>query len=817
MKIEDEKFDELIELHSQIKTEKIEKSLDVLEKYYHYPIAGTKKKDMQRFNLTIGEKEDNDDRRHLSSTAICTYAVSQYIDLWNEYKKKSKKEHFDNLDKYYEYMINELKICSDKTLKDSESLDEFSLLNVLSFLKGLQDKIEHRYSDENEYYKNIIRNMNIKLEKNYRKGKMLNSTELKPIIDRIVKRLNQECNAYENINTKDYKKVFQKIEIRLNRNYKKGQELKLKDYDDFNEKIVKILCREYEKRRKSRLRDQKKIINNIVNKLYNEFNKGKESMFEENTHPFIYYKLLHVIKDWKDHIEENFYDTLYKKGKYEMYRQMTLYEANDKSLFDVKRLIYSLLIVTHKDKYSNNLIRKYVMDIIFKEQYKTGLWPNGGVINTDFVFVNGELRGGKGKIITASPILSSVECLNDMFLHYDLAPDLREYQEKINLVYEWIRKRLRKDYRGKPEGWFLEYEGTHIPKSWVAGHTLIFLKKYCEMISDMIRDSTKEYLNVIEKDKITEDWNKLWDSYKIKVFLSNMISEPDNENAEKEYRSALIFGPPGTGKSSIAQALANEINWDYVKLIPGQFLDEGESNVIPKANAIFNRLMKLKKTVIFFDEVDQFVEQRTKGTTSSRWIVTTLLPLIQDLRKQKDIIFVMATNDIKKVDPAITRRGRFDFVLPMGTICWRDRLKLLKKELVESNIDVTANTKLKRILRDIYGKKGFLTDKKIDNLDKDDISAKLKNFLINTDFVPLLDIKDIVKIFSGEEWEEDKLFKIFFKNEYKAELTRYEDQRYEEDQKFNVLIENIQLPPRIRSKYNLNKELNDNLYRTNYM
>ena len=43
-------------------------------------------------------------------------------------------------------------------------------------------------------------------------------------------------------------------------------------------------------------------------------------------------------------------------------------------------------------------------------------------------------------------------------------------------------------------------------------------------------------------------------------------------------------------------------------------------------------------------------------------------------------------------------------------------------------------------------KNGFLTDKKINNLKKEKITNKLKNFLLNTDFVPVLDIKDIVKI-----------------------------------------------------------------------
>jgi SpoVK/Ycf46/Vps4 family AAA+-type ATPase len=74
------------------------------------------------------------------------------------------------------------------------------------------------------------------------------------------------------------------------------------------------------------------------------------------------------------------------------------------------------------------------------------------------------------------------------------------------------------------------------------------------------------------------------------------IYEKRNVVSNYKYRSALIFGPPGSGKSTIAKALAKRLGWDYVELSPSLFLSEGDQNIIPKAIEIFKRLVRMKET-----------------------------------------------------------------------------------------------------------------------------------------------------------------------------------------------------------------------------
>jgi SpoVK/Ycf46/Vps4 family AAA+-type ATPase len=544
------------------------------------------------------------------------------------------------------------------------------------------------------------------------------------------------------------------------------------------------------------------VIIRIINLLKIEYSPKKA--FNEKRHPFIYFVYLKIIKLWSPEDLDEISRDIYKNGKYEMYRQMALYKAKDRTLFDVKRLIYSFLIVSMQNRYSNNLMKEEVLKVIFDEQFPTGLWPIGQIVKPDFVIENGKIYHRSRRIISASPLLLSVECMNDMLMCDELQRDIERYHYKLKLTHDWLIKRLRIDgSTGNPLGWYPEYEGSLTSKAWVAGHCLIFMKKYCDLVSSIIETNAIKYLDARMPDELESamEWDDLADSYRNRPYLSKMFKmEHGKYVSNSDYGSALIYGPPGSGKSTVAMSLAKRLGWKYVEIPPGKFLDRGEENIIPNINAIFKRLLRMKDTVIFFDEVDQLVERRKDSTsTSSRWIVTSLLPELQALRNNKKVKFILATNDITKVDTAITRRGRIDFVLPMGAICWRDRLKMLRRGIRKTD---NKSDEYKKIFEGLFepATLRLLSDAEIDAKQMEDIlSAYLRRYLRRTDFVQIKDLLDIVRIFgTGEDLCDNikgsPLFKAFFLKGDNEDIDKYENDGYrnfhdEEQLRF------MQLPP----------------------
>jgi len=144
---------------------------------------------------------------------------------------------------------------------------------------------------------------------------------------------------------------------------------------------------------------------------------------------------------------------------------------------------------------------------------------------------------------------------------------------------------------------------------------------------------------------MTIDFNDLYDSYGIKKWLDKLELNGD-------CRSALLFGPPGTGKSEMAKAIAQKNNLNYLKITPGDFLAVGPENILAHTARIFRALRKSKNCVFFFDEIDQLVISRRYEkdrdiwftTDRGTWFTTALLPLFQDLHDNEDIIYIYIIN-----------------------------------------------------------------------------------------------------------------------------------------------------------------------------
>ncbi len=157
------------------------------------------------------------------------------------------------------------------------------------------------------------------------------------------------------------------------------------------------------------------------------------------------------------------------------------------------------------------------------------------------------------------------------------------------------------------------------------------------------------------------------------------IIDPDQRAiGETQARSAILFGPPGTSKTTLIQTLSAAVGWEYVELHPSHFVAGGLPNVQRTADEIFTKLMELDRCVVLFDEIDELMREReTEPDAFGRFLTTSMLPKLAELWKQRRILYFVATNHVGHFDQALTRSQRFDALILVPPPAFAAKMKRL--------------------------------------------------------------------------------------------------------------------------------------------
>jgi transitional endoplasmic reticulum ATPase len=132
-------------------------------------------------------------------------------------------------------------------------------------------------------------------------------------------------------------------------------------------------------------------------------------------------------------------------------------------------------------------------------------------------------------------------------------------------------------------------------------------------------------------------------------------------------RAIVLFGPPGTGKTTFAKGVASRLGWPFVELFPSRLAGESPAGLAAALREAFSLVAELDKVVLFIDEVEEIAGSRQPRTVSAAQGVTNeMLKLIPPFREQEERLLICATNSVRALDSAFLRHGRFDYVIPVG-------------------------------------------------------------------------------------------------------------------------------------------------------
>lgn len=254
-----------------------------------------------------------------------------------------------------------------------------------------------------------------------------------------------------------------------------------------------------------------------------------------------------------------------------------------------------------------------------------------------------------------------------------------------------------------PKGWaadqILESKEVEV---WATAAVLDLALEADELRHRRDRQSVLEALDA--KPAWGEDWPSFleWDKYRdtsdpelgakpgILGFVDTEIVAPrqvEPGQTQSKPVIALLFGPPGTTKTTIARAVAGGLHWPLVTLSPGNFIEEGLERVEARAGVIFDQLERLSRTVVIFDECDELFRTRTPEPATepfrnvSAFITASMLPKLQELHDRGRIVAFICTNFLDSIDPAMRRIGRIDHLIAVPPPNEAQRLHTIKLEL----------------------------------------------------------------------------------------------------------------------------------------
>jgi cell division protease FtsH len=173
-------------------------------------------------------------------------------------------------------------------------------------------------------------------------------------------------------------------------------------------------------------------------------------------------------------------------------------------------------------------------------------------------------------------------------------------------------------------------------------------------------------------------------------------------------KGVLLVGPPGTGKTMLAKAVAGEANVPFFSMSGSEFVEMFVGMGAAKVRDLFKQAKEKAPCIVFIDEIDAIGQKRNTagagGNDEREQTLNQLLTEMDGFEGNNGVIILAATNRPESLDPALTRPGRFDRRVPVELPDLKGREAILRVHA--KKIKVADNVDFKQVARMASGASG---------------------------------------------------------------------------------------------------------------
>ena len=167
-------------------------------------------------------------------------------------------------------------------------------------------------------------------------------------------------------------------------------------------------------------------------------------------------------------------------------------------------------------------------------------------------------------------------------------------------------------------------------------------------------------------------------------------------------KGVLLHGPPGTGKTRLARAVANESDASFFHIAGPEIMGSAYGESEKKLRELFEQAANSVPSIIFIDEIDSIAPKRSQVTgEAEKRLTAQLLTLMDGIEPRQNLVVIAATNRPEALDEALRRPGRFDREIIIGVPDESGRREILG--IHTRGMPLTAGVDLDALAKRTYG------------------------------------------------------------------------------------------------------------------